>query len=91
MVQAMYFSMGRRHDFRGALKNAGAPVLVIHGAKDQSVPPKALDRYETAFKSRGCLTRRIALPGARHLFETPAHRAALYHETETFFRGVLNA
>lgn len=34
MVQAMYFSMGRRHDFRGALKNAGAPVLVIHGAKD---------------------------------------------------------
>lgn len=34
MVHAMYFSMGRRHDYRSALKAIDAPVLVIHAAKD---------------------------------------------------------
>jgi proline iminopeptidase len=34
MVQAMYFSMGRRHDYRSALKNIKVPVLVLHGDKD---------------------------------------------------------
>jgi proline iminopeptidase len=34
MVQAMYFSMGRRHDYRAALKNIKAPVLVLHGDRD---------------------------------------------------------
>jgi proline iminopeptidase len=34
MVQAMYFSMGQRHDYRPALKAVTAPVLVIHGAAD---------------------------------------------------------
>lgn len=34
MVQAMYFSMGKRHDYRSALKSVSAPVLVIHGDRD---------------------------------------------------------
>ncbi|MFQ5614891.1 MAG: alpha/beta fold hydrolase [Anaerolineales bacterium] len=34
MVQAMYFSMGKRHDYRDAMQEVGAPVLVIHGADD---------------------------------------------------------
>jgi proline iminopeptidase len=34
MVHAMYFSMGLQHDYREALKNVTAPVLVIHGAAD---------------------------------------------------------
>jgi len=34
MVQAQYFGMGRRHDYRGALEAVRAPVLVIHGEKD---------------------------------------------------------
>jgi proline iminopeptidase len=34
MVQAMYFSMGLRHDYRPALEAVEAPVLVIHGASD---------------------------------------------------------
>ena len=34
MVFAMYFSMGQRHDYTGALQNVDAPVLVIHGADD---------------------------------------------------------
>ena len=34
MVQAMYFSMGMRHDYRQALRQVDAPVLVIHGEND---------------------------------------------------------
>lgn len=34
MVQGVYLSMGQRHDYRPALKNVTAPVLVIHGEKD---------------------------------------------------------
>jgi proline iminopeptidase len=30
----MYVSMGQRHDYRAALKQVTAPVLVIHGADD---------------------------------------------------------
>lgn len=34
MVWAQYLSMGQRHDYRPALENVTAPVLVIHGADD---------------------------------------------------------
>jgi proline iminopeptidase len=34
MVHAMYLGMGKRHDYRAALKSVQAPVLVIHGEKD---------------------------------------------------------
>jgi len=34
MAFAMFVSMGRRHDYRAALKDVGAPVLVIHGSDD---------------------------------------------------------
>jgi proline iminopeptidase len=34
MVWGMYISMGQRHDYRAALRNVTAPVLVIHGADD---------------------------------------------------------
>jgi len=34
MAWAMYLSMGKRHDYRGALADVEAPVLVIHGAED---------------------------------------------------------
>ena len=48
MVQAMYFSMGQRHDYREALKAVTAPVLVIHGAVD--LQPEAATRlYVQAF------------------------------------------
>jgi len=34
MVWGMYMSMGQRHDYRVALRDVTAPVLVIHGADD---------------------------------------------------------
>lgn len=34
MVQAMYFSIGQRHDYRAALRQITAPTLVLHGEAD---------------------------------------------------------
>ncbi|MFM9882588.1 MAG: alpha/beta fold hydrolase [Burkholderiales bacterium] len=34
MVHGMYFSMGRRHDYRSAMKRIDAPAVVIHGVND---------------------------------------------------------
>ncbi|HEX6036376.1 MAG TPA: alpha/beta hydrolase, partial [Anaerolineales bacterium] len=34
MVWAGYISMGQRHDYRAALREVTAPVLVVHGADD---------------------------------------------------------
>jgi proline iminopeptidase len=34
MVWGMYASMGQRHDYRPALRQAAVPVLVLHGADD---------------------------------------------------------
>jgi proline iminopeptidase len=48
MVQAMYFSMGQRHDYRKALASVTAPVLVIHGANDLQ-PEQASRGYAEAF------------------------------------------
>jgi proline iminopeptidase len=42
MVFAMYMSMGKRHDYRQALRSVNAPVLVVRGELD--LQPEKLDR-----------------------------------------------
>jgi proline iminopeptidase len=42
MVQALYFSMGKRHDYRPALKKAQARALIIHGEGD--IVPERVSR-----------------------------------------------
>ncbi len=48
MVQAMYLAMGKRHDYREALKSVTAPVLVLHGAEDMQ-PESASRAYAELF------------------------------------------
>lgn len=42
MVQAQYFSLGKRHDYRAAMRAVSAPALVIHGEND--LQPEAASR-----------------------------------------------
>jgi len=71
MVWAMYVSMGTRHDYRAALKDVRAPVLVIHGADDLQ-PEEASRTYVDAF------------PNARfHIIEGATH-FAFYEQPEEF-------
>ena len=46
MVQAMYFSMGTRHDYRTALSQITAPTLVVHGQAD--ILPESVSRMYAA-------------------------------------------
>jgi len=71
MVWAMYLSMGTRHDYRDALKDVKAPVLVIHGADDLQ-SEKASRAYVDAF------------PNARfHVIEDATH-FPFYEQPEEF-------
>jgi proline iminopeptidase len=71
MVWAMYLSMGTRHDYRDALKDATAPVLVIHGAGD----------LQTEEESRIYVD---SFPGARfHVIEDATH-FSFYEQPEEF-------
>jgi proline iminopeptidase len=48
-VQAIYISMGKRHDYRASLQAVRAPVLVVHGAEDVYQPEGASRSYADAF------------------------------------------
>lgn len=64
MVQAMYLSMGQRHDYRAALWNIAAPTLVLHGADD--ILPEGMSRQYVEL-----------LPNARlHVFQAGRTHAA---------------
>jgi proline iminopeptidase len=61
MVQAMFFSMGMKHDYRAALKVVNAPALVIHGEKDLQ-PEKASRIYADALPK----AEFVVVPNAGH-------------------------
>ncbi len=71
MVYAMYFSMGQRHDYRAALKEVKAPVLVLHGAND----------LQTEKESR---TYVEAFPNARLQVIANAGHFAFHEQPEPF-------
>jgi len=58
---ATYFSMGRQHDYRPALKSVLAPVLIIHGSKDLQ-PESSCDEYTRGLPN----TRMCSIEGAEH-------------------------
>jgi proline iminopeptidase len=77
MVQAMYFSLGQRHDYRKALARVTAPALVIHGAQD--LQSEAASRaYADAFAN----SQVVVLEGAAHFSfeEQPESFAAVVGE-----------
>lgn len=70
MVQAMYFSIGQRHDYRAALQRITAPTLVLHGANDlqrETVSQGYVDALVNA--------KLVVLPDADHFMfeEQPVH------------------
>jgi pimeloyl-ACP methyl ester carboxylesterase len=48
VVQAIYLGIGRRHDYRDALRAVEAPVLVVHGSEDVFQPEGASRIYAEA-------------------------------------------
>lgn len=88
-------SMGDLNTQRDALiavspaRNAArinAPVLLIHGALDESVPISQSDQMRQALQAAGKPVRYVAFPEADHYWDdwSAADRLTLYRETETF-------
>jgi proline iminopeptidase len=49
VVQAIYLSIGKRHDYRDSLRAVEAPVLVVHGSEDVFQPEAASRIYAEVF------------------------------------------
>ncbi len=77
MVQALYMSMGKKHDYRPALKRVTAPVLVLHGGRDLQ-PESASAVYAQALPNAQMRT----LPEAGHFLfaDAPEQFAAMVGE-----------
>ena len=61
MVHAMFLSMGMQHDYRQALRNVKAPVLIMHGEKDL-MPLEACKTYDELFPN----SRLVVINNAGH-------------------------
>jgi pimeloyl-ACP methyl ester carboxylesterase len=70
MARAQFFSMGRWHDYRAALKVVSAPALVLHGAKDLQ-PASASRAYVVALPN----AKLVVIPGAGHFPQIEAPEA----------------
>ncbi len=67
MPFAVFLSMGRRHDYSAALRDVGAPVLVVHGERDIE-PLAASEEMASWFPS----ARTVVVPGAGHFVQRDA-------------------
>lgn len=82
MVSAVFFGLGKRHDYRAALRSVSAPVLILHGERDlqaSSVSQRYADLLPNA--------RLHVIEGAGHFMfdERPTEFA---EAVRTFLRGL---
>jgi len=85
MVQAMYFSIGQRHDYRAALQRITAPTLVLHGANDlqsETVSQGYVDNLVNA--------KLVVLPDADH-FMADGQPVAFGEAVKAFLQAALVA
>lgn len=77
MPYAIYLSMGKRHDWRGALQRVTSPTLVIQGDADLQTVAQA-----EGFRSLLPNARLAVMPGVRHFpfEEQPAEFAHLVRD-----------
>lgn len=69
--------------------NFKAPVLLIHGAKDDNVPIRQSETMEAALKKAGKPVRFVKLPKEGHNLELAESRITLLKETEAFLASSL--
>lgn len=60
------------------------PVMIVHGDKDQTVPPKQSRLYADALKARGLPYEYYELPGESHGFHSTATAQVWYDKLDAF-------
>ncbi|HTS19361.1 MAG TPA: alpha/beta fold hydrolase [Verrucomicrobiae bacterium] len=57
------------------------PALLIHGAKDQTVPPQHTEMYEHALQTHKRVVKKVVIPGADHTFNKHIWESRVITET----------
>lgn len=65
------------------------PTLLVQGDADQAVPPPISQQFVDAMCHAGQQVEHILMPGAEHVFGTPAHRAKLFEHVSDFLSRTL--
>lgn len=76
-------------DPAAALAKTEAPVLIIHGTADETVPYDHSDDLHAAAASRGVRTDRLRVEGANHVFSLVSWRRSVIEATTDFLKGTL--
>lgn len=63
------------------LAKGDAPVLIVHGAKDETVPVQHADMYERAAHAAKRVVKKIIIPGADHTFNKHVWEQRVITET----------
>ena len=79
MVQAVYLSMGKRHDYQPALARVKAPTLVIHG-QDDILPEHIARRYADSIPGATL----VVLPSAKTRAAASAGHFPFASDPESF-------
>jgi len=57
------------------------PVLLVHGAKDQTVPPQHTEMYEHTLQTHKRVVKKVVIPGADHTFNKHIWESRVITET----------
>lgn len=87
-VGKCFFDDIGKHQPIKAIVKTRAPVLLIHGSEDQTVPPKTTRDYEVALKKARCAVVRHVVPGADHTFNSLPWEVQVLALTLEWFRCI---
>jgi dipeptidyl aminopeptidase/acylaminoacyl peptidase len=68
---------------------SSAPLLVVHGSADESVPPEHAERYETHGRHGNRRVEKFIVDGADHTYATLAAEQEVIERTVAWFKETL--
>ncbi len=77
------------HDALRLIRQSRAPLLVVHGTNDRSVPLAESQLYLNAGLSRNVRTERVLITGADHTFARADWQEAVIRQTVDWFKQTL--
>jgi hypothetical protein len=88
-VGKAFWEVSSKLDPPGDLAKSRAPVLIIHGTKDDTVPYVNSTDYLRAAESRGIRTERLSISGADHGFSSAFWCEEVLDATAEWFKETL--
>jgi uncharacterized protein len=85
-VGKCFFDDVGKHQPIQAITRSKAPVLLVHGSKDQTCPVKVSREYESALKKARCVVMKHIITGADHTFNSLQWEVQVLALTLEWFR-----